>query len=339
MNRRNFDILLDKYLTDTCTPDEKKAVEQWYALLDNPDLRLTEDVQVLKNVLWSKIEKNIQPQTPIVPIWRKPIFIYMAAASVLLLVSICLYIFGSKEITKFENTFIADNSFIKQKNTSDKVISLILEDSSKVDLQPNAEISYPKHFETDKREVTLTGEAFFSITKNPTRPFLVYAKGTITKVLGTSFTVQALEKDKKVTVLVKTGKVSVYTAASSSNKQSDTDPETQGIVLTPNQKAVFDLKTDNIQKEIVEKPSILIPLSKTEDFTFSDAPVTDIFENMEKVYGIDLIYDEELLKNCTLTTSLTDVPMFDKLKIICSAIGAKYKEIDAHIVITAKGCD
>ena len=341
MKRNNFDTLLDKYLADKCTADEKRLVEQWYALLDNHDVENPTDKEAIKDKIWGKIQDHIQEQlTPIVsiiPFWRRLIFKYAAAASLVLVISASILLFNKKQGNPL--TLLASRTdILKQRNTSDKIISLTLEDSSRIDLMPNAELTYPRAFAEDKREVTLKGEAFFEVAKNPLRPFLVYANGTITKVLGTSFTIQALDNEKTVTVLVKTGKVSVYSATLRANKRNNQDPETQGVVVTPNQKVIFDLKTDFVQKAVIEKPVLLIPLSKIEDFSFNDAPVATIFEAMEKAYGIDIVYDEELLKNCTLTTSLTDVPMFNKLKILCSAIGATYKEIDAQIVITAKGC-
>lgn len=338
MSRIHFDRLLDKYLAGKCSAEERELVEQWYALLDNPDLESPKDIEILKNTIWHKIQKDIKPVAKVTPLWQKSYFKYAIAASLLLVVSASIFLFEKKQISTNLPIDLNNAEILTLKNTSDKIISLTLEDSSRIDLSPDAELSYPKRFSSDKRQVTLRGEAFFQIAKNPSKPFFVYANQTTTKVLGTSFTIKALKNEKIVTVLVKTGKVSVYTTAPRTNKQVEKDPETQGVVLTPNQKAVFDLKTENIQKEVVEKPSILIPLSVAEEFSFSDTPVSKVFEAMEKTYGIDIVYDEEVLKNCTITTTLTDIPMFNKLKIICSAIGATYKEIDAQIVITAKGC-
>ncbi len=337
MSRNNFDTLLDTYLTGKCTAEEAQLVEQWYALLDNPDMDMHKVGEEMREKIWQKIHLNTQHSVKILPMQQRLIWRYMVAASLALGISFGLYFF-IKVQNKPQISIKTQSGILNQRNTSDKIISLTFEDGSRIDLSPNAELSYPKHFGADKREVTLKGEAFFQIAKDPLKPFFVYANQTITKVLGTSFTIQALDNEKTVTVLVKTGKVSVYTAAPRANKHNNNDPETQGVVVTPNQKAIFDLKREDIQKAVVEKPVLLIPALKIEDFIFTDAPVSTIFEAMEKAYGIDIMYDEELLKNCTVTTSLTDVAMFEKLKIICSAIGATYKEIDAQIVITAKGC-
>ncbi len=63
------------------------------------------------------------------------------------------------------------------------------------------------------RDVYLSGEAFFEVTKNPDRPFRVFANEIVTKVLGTSFTVRSFENDTTIQVIVRTGKVTVYSQA------------------------------------------------------------------------------------------------------------------------------
>src|SRR5690606_37685879 len=91
--------------------------------------------------------------------------------------------------------------------------------------------------ESGNREVKLTGEAFFEIKKDESRPFLVYAQGIVTKVLGTSFNIRARQGDEKIIVDVKTGKVAVFR-----EKNSNEEP----YLLTPNQQVVYDLNSDKI---------------------------------------------------------------------------------------------
>ncbi len=340
MNRNNFDKLLDKYLLGLCNSEEKKIVEQWYALLDNQDLQLPQHSEAIKNKIWNKLEEQAyltnQHKSKVVPIGYMSILKYAAAITLLIMTTFYFY----KQQNTTLNSVITVNEgvkLLKQKNTGDKILSLILNDSSQVDLEPNAELIYPNQFVADKREVELIGDAFFKIEKNPLRPFLVHANGTITKVLGTSFRVNSNNAAKSVTVTVRTGKVNVFTNPTN-KKYSSVDPEKAGVVLTPNQEVRINLETKELRKAVTSKPQILIPLSISRDLVFEDAPVTSIFEAMKKAYGIDIVYDEEVLKNCTLTTSLTDETMFDKLNIICKAINATYKEIDAQIVISSKGC-
>jgi transmembrane sensor len=62
-----------------------------------------------------------------------------------------------------------------------------LEDGTTVHLEKGSRLSFPVHFDPKKREVVLSGEAFFEVTENPSKPFYVYANELITRVLGTSF--------------------------------------------------------------------------------------------------------------------------------------------------------
>jgi transmembrane sensor len=71
-------------------------------------------------------------------------------------------------------------------------------------------LSYSEGSNKKRREVTLTGKAFFEIVKNKEKPFLVYSYGLATKVLGTSFMIDASEENKDIKVEVRTGTVAVF---------------------------------------------------------------------------------------------------------------------------------
>src|SRR5688500_1598254 len=86
---------------------------------------------------------------------------------------------------------------VENVNTSEKPFVLTLPDGSTVKLAANSRISYANNFDsTDTRDVYLLGEAFFTVTKNPARPFRVFANEIVTKVLGTSFIIRSFEKDR-----------------------------------------------------------------------------------------------------------------------------------------------
>ena len=96
---------------------------------------------------------------------------------------------------------------------------MTLQDGSTVILEPGGEFRYNEKF-LNPREVYLSGDAFFEVTKDASRPFLVYANEITTKVLGTSFRIKANQGEKEIVVAVKTGKVSVM-ANSVSNDVPD----------------------------------------------------------------------------------------------------------------------
>jgi transmembrane sensor len=219
-------------------------------------------------------------------------------------------------------------------NEGDKTMDIQLADGSRILLGKHSQLRYPVRFSAAKREVYLTGNAFFDIRKNPDKPFLVHANGLVTKVLGTRFHINANHDDPDVTVSVQSGRVSVYTDADRPAR----DPESEGVVLTPNQKAVFQRKEATISKTVVEKPVLLIPESKKTLFAFEATPAHQVFESLEKAYGIKVVYDEDLLRTCTLTFNLTEENLFQKLEVICKVLGAEYKLIDGQVIIYSKGC-
>lgn len=215
--------------------------------------------------------------------------------------------------------------------------TLLLADGSAVRLEKNSRISYPATFSGDFREVYLSGEAFFEVAPNPRKPFLIYANETVTKVLGTSFRIRAFDNDSNVKVAVRTGKVSVY-AHKAFRKGPAADHEATGVLLIPNQEVVYNRKTESLQKSLVKIPKLVAPKTEEALMTFDDQPVTDVLQRLEKAYGIDIVYNEELLRHCPITAEFMDETLYQKLRFICQAVGASYEVLDGQIVISSSGC-
>ncbi|MCF2443008.1 FecR family protein [Dyadobacter sp. CY345] len=247
---------------------------------------------------------------------------------------------NDKSITYEELISSAESPLNEKTNNSSKPLSFTLPDSSTVVLQPMSCISYCEDFEkNNKREIYLSGEAFFDVTKNPDRPFFVYSNELITKVLGTSFIVKAFDCEKQVEVEVKTGKVSVFTRNDPDAKLNQSNAELGGTIITPNQKVLFSREEIRIKKSLVESPEIIAssvlpaPMLK-----FQDKNVSQIFANLEQTYGIDIVYDEELFGSCLLTASFTNENLYDKIDLICKGIEANFEIVDARVVISGRGC-
>lgn len=214
-------------------------------------------------------------------------------------------------------------------------------DGSTALLKQGGSIRFDKAFSGNQRVVTLlAGEAFFEVVKNPDKPFLVYANQLVTKVLGTSFTVKAYKGNKEVTVEVKTGKVSVFSQKDVAQIAETNVPTLKGLVLTPNQKIIFNLDNEQLTKTLVEKPEIIVSegTKQTFKFDFEDTPVNEVFRILKEAYHINIVYDEVLLEDCPITAILEDQSLYDKMSIICDAINAKYQVLDGQIVVLSRGC-
>lgn len=223
--------------------------------------------------------------------------------------------------------------FIEKLNDTGSPLNVQLEDGTVVTLENNSRLKYKPVYQTDSvREVYLIGEAFFEVVKS-SKPFFVHANEVVTEVLGTSFRVTAGQRN--VVVSVKTGKVSVYAQAESSSLP---DARKHGVVLLPNQQVNYQRSRQSFQKELVEAPEIITPSAVKSRFMFENAPVREVFKTLQDAYGIDIVFNEEIMNHCFITAPLGSEPLFEKLQIICETIGADYDIVDAKIVIISRGC-
>jgi transmembrane sensor len=266
---------------------------------------------------------------------------YAAAAILLCTTGIWYFYDRNTGARPFAYTsMVASKQLIEHTNTSQKPLLLTLPDGSRITLVPKSRISYAHTFGSDdtikngaNRDVYLLGEAFFEVTKDPHRPFRVFANEIVTKVLGTSFTVRSFEKDTTIQVTVRTGKVTVYAQAPTlaTAKMSE-------IILTPNQQLVYERVAQKFQKVLLPNPAMVVPPVMEKSMVYDEAPLDKVFNDLSKAYGINIVFDNELLKKCTVTADLTNELFYHKLDLICQAIDAHYELIDGQIVIESAGC-
>ncbi len=237
-------------------------------------------------------------------------------------------------LSEISPVLIAD--FVEIENKESKAKKITLHDGSVVTLYKNSILRYPKQFPSDQRVVYLTGRAFFDITKNPRQPFWVHTARISTQVFGTSFLVTTEGKNAKVEV--RSGRVSVYTRKDISAAQRLQQRESMGVVLTANQQVSFVQKEERLVKSVVPQPVILQKI-ENHAYEFDEAPISKVFDQLERTYGLTVIYDAATVKNCYITANLTDETLFDKLNLIAKISHFSYEIVDGQIIIHSKGCD
>ncbi|GAB3280685.1 FecR family protein [Larkinella harenae] len=317
-------------------PQMRQTIEEARAMLRSIDQDVVQHYPDEEQVrrMFTNVQERIQT-TPVFPL--QAVQRWLVAASVVLCLGFSFWFYQKRSrSTPYEQRVDQATVALQEKvNDSDKPMSVQLPDQSIIRLQPHSRISYATDFNAQPtREIYLSGNAFFEVTKNPNKPFLVYADKLITKVLGTSFWVKDNEPGQQVIVEVKTGKVAVFAQSDNRAAEKRANRELEGVVLTPNQQVMFSSNDARMKKSLVEEPLPLQP--KT--FVFKDQPVATIFSALEEAYGVDIVYDEDLLATCLLTASLSDEPLFEKLRLLCKGIEGQYEVVDAQIVISAKGC-
>lgn len=300
--------------------------------------------EIIRNIF--KAEKNTAQILPIrkrsFRIWH---WVAAAAASVIFIaLSVYFYGYSSKNFNQKSFTAFIPGNTISEYNSTQKEEVLTLSDGSRITLQPKSTLHYPRQFSAGKREVYLEGEAFFQITKNPQKPFLVYYNNIITKVLGTSFTINTNPQTGNVEVVVKTGRVQV----SENEKLVKGDELNNAVIVTPNQKAIYKTETRLFETTLVEKPEPIADDDHThiesqpnhkENFIYDQEKLLNVFKQLEERYGIEIITENANLNNCVFTGDVSDQDLYTKLKIICLTTNSSYEINGTKILIKGKGCD
>lgn len=330
----------------TIYPDKKPDVTRARALLlamhslsNDPSL---EQGQRMKTNIFEHIEQN-EPITHSVftAVYTNVSRYWMAIAATVALVSMVWWYTSTRESKLLPPTYEkqvaqAGKPLIEKFNQTRNTQRIQLPDGSVVMLNPNAKLSYEKDFTGRQRKVYLSGQGYFEVVKDDTKPFLVFANKVVTQVVGTRFTVNSAQSTLGISVIVKSGKVKVFTLEQ--YQKPETQKAEQTIVLTANQQATYDPAQELLTKSIIARPEILRQPQKFPGFNFNRASINDVFSTLEQSYGVTIVYDQQTVEKCNLTAQLGDEPLFKKLDIICRTIDATYEVWGTKIVVAGKGC-
>jgi transmembrane sensor len=344
MSKEVFHSLLKRYLEGRCTEEEKKIVEQWYNVLDQEGLPAYQEgeLQAMDDRLWATLSKKLddtsEPRR--VSFFGRRSTQLGIAASLIAGLLLTGYFVRTDHATPDAIAREAGVTLQMRQNMTVLPVPVQLEDGTRVTLAPGAVLQYPDRFAANKREVFLTGEAFFEVSKDKQRPFLVFSEDLITQVVGTSFTVKAQGAGHPSEVAVVTGKVMVSRNTEGAILRGLLMEERQ-VYLTPNQRAVLDLETEELAVSLVTEP---VPLSAEDApaerivFEFEEAPLKTVLHNLERAYGITIQPENVNLYNCTFTGDLSGEDLETRLEFICSSVGAGHTIEGTTIRITGKGC-
>ncbi len=335
-----FQKLLSRYVAGRCTEEEIRAIDEWFEQIADRDLQLNPDERneverrMLKEVLSAKDRRKKRRFLASVS-WR-------IAASLTLLVVVA-YLWTRKDDEQV--AFLEEHRHRQETgetvneitNTDGSVQTITLPDSSFVELSPGSTIRYARRWADATREVWLTGDAFFNVRKDPTRPFLVYSGSVVTRVLGTSFSVSAPAGAKSVEVMVRTGKVSVFDNAQRVARSEKTRPA-DSVVLKPNEKAKYYIEHKHWVTGLIDKPKPVTVDNIDRNFIFNDTPLKEIIDHIAVYYEIEVIVENEAAVDCSFTGDVSRMELHDMLTIICGSIGTRYEVKGSKILITGDGC-
>lgn len=198
---------------------------------------------------------------------------------------------------------------------------LLLPDSSEIWLNAGSTITYPQTFAEDKRLVTLDGEAYFIVSKDTTKPFIVETSQLSVKVLGTKFNVRAYADDERISTTLTSGKVEV-------NVRSQLPR-----ILQPNERLTYDKSTSHIDISTVE--SIDTDSWIKGRLFFTNATAEEIFRTLERRYNTTIENTLSIPATKRYTVKfLKDENLNEMLNILADIIGFTYQQNENKIIIT-----
>jgi ferric-dicitrate binding protein FerR (iron transport regulator) len=223
-------------------------------------------------------------------------------------------------VKKTGNTF----ALVEKHNAVGTKSTIVLSDGSKIWLNADSKITYPESFTGRTREVYLSGEAFFEVTKNPQQPFIIHlSKGTV-RVLGTSFNIRAYDNERVIETSVATGRVA-FIPAPAAGKQRDT------IFLTPNNKVHYSVNDDQVK---------VAPTAAVEDkawtegkLIFKARTLEEIAIELERNFGKKVVFVDEAPKYYRLTGAFENNSLDEILFYLSKSKNFNYTITNTELLI------
>lgn len=326
--------LISRYLSGEASNADSEALNQWLAEDPENTKTLEEYKQVWEKTgilegkpsfnideEWEHFQSNVNPSNQENQFWNflaGPKFFgsfYKMAAVVAigLILGYSMYYFSGKYST----------TSILAANANERIE---LPDGSVVVLNKGAEITYPSKFAKDNRMVNFTGEGFFEVEKDPSRPFIIRSNNLSIRVLGTSFNVKANPESPEIEIIVNTGRVAVYEGSDRKNEQN----------LLPGQKAVYYKTLNKIL--VSENTNQNFLAWTTGKMSFNGSPMSEVLEVLSSVYHKKFIIETEAIRNCRLTVSFENQDIQSVLKIIEATLDIQFTESGDTIKLSGQGC-
>jgi ferric-dicitrate binding protein FerR (iron transport regulator) len=321
--------IIDKVLSKTATPDEARRVAAWFATDEGQEYfaqRYDRESYLLnEKILEEWLDHEIPSKRMKVRFlsqlkMRVRTFRFRVAAAVIIPFLVLAGAF----------TFVANRSGVFQSEEMAEFVvpfgeqlNVVLQDGTQVQLNSGSRLQYPKTFGLFSRKVKLMGEAYFSVAKETTRPFVVDLKDIKVKVTGTHFNAKAYPDDKTIRVALEEGSVNI------ADKTEKIYPMKVG------ESAEYD-RTTGVCK-ITEVPDMTLHTAwRTKSLNFYRTPLRDIIKTLERQYEVQFDTTNSALLNYRFSISTSKINLNEVLNDLekVSKIRFKLNEDSKYTITT-----
>ncbi len=305
-------------------PDNRKFFQEMQALWDASEEEAASP-PVDTGRAWARVEEKLDrleggsgSGSAIIPRRMIPNTYWVAASIVLLLGMALWFLWPTKKDTMAGPEVVI--------NTQDKRQEIELPDGSRVWVNQRSAFSYEE--KEGSRRVKLEGEAFFEVTPDPERPFLVLTDGATTRVVGTSFNVRAYPDEEEVRVDVLSGWVEVSL-------------DVAGEKVDLREKEAARVVVENRVLEKVEEASPNATAWKEQVLYLEGILLRDAVRDLERFYGADIRLANENAGNCDINIGeIRDQELESVLQLITEATILRLEETGENSwLISGPGCN
>jgi ferric-dicitrate binding protein FerR (iron transport regulator) len=261
---------------------------------------------------FEQIRRNIK--VPYLNVKMKRFFPILSKASAILLIplfsAVCYFYLSQR----------SSDDLLMLSTQKGEQVSVILPDGSKVWLNADTKLYYPVDFGAKSRNIELEGEAYFEVEKNEKLPFKVTSGNVTTKAIGTQFIISAYPEQSKIKSSLIDGAVEV-------------EYEQTRTILKVGQQLVYHKNKSCINILPFEKKYELA--WKNNQLIFRLTPFSEVIDELEKWYNVDIEYNPELFKMETLTVRFGHYETLEHvLQVIAKVHDFRYSIKDRNIIIT-----
>jgi transmembrane sensor len=320
--------LLQKYKAGLCTPEETTRIRQWYDSfedlsnsLDAEDAQLAADEAAHQALIKLFGENNAQQ-----PGHKKAGIVYYLLRIAACLTVGCTLYFVVGKFRRVQPQLITYTKYSARKGERREIQ---LSDGSVVTLNAASTIQIASDFGVKKRDVLLQGEAFFQVSKDKTRPFIIKTGKIYTRVVGTSFNINAYAAENFISVAVATGKVQV-------EKEDAKGKTVIGRDLTHNHLLVYDLKKDTYHQTMVDADQL--SAWKTNKLVFNQASITQIAVILERSYNIPVVLTGKPRRQGLYTVTFDNYSLDKLLPLLASLTGITYELKKQQLIMNIQNC-
>jgi len=331
MNRK----IVDKFFINQATPGETRRVLEWFdtpegkkylqsrldmdsGLMDRKELQdLVSDLDSER--LYKSIQAEIRKKRNVFSLHRRDWVGYTmkAAAAVLVIITASLFSISHQQYVAEQ---VVEQQPVFFQTGDEENRSITLSDRTEIRLNKNSEVIVSADYMNGKREVTLSGEAYFDVEHNPDQPFIIHANQSSVEVLGTAFNVRSVEDQKNVQVAVLEGRVALQGA------KNGADSEELSVILSKNQYGYLDLENRSLNVDDVAVGNYLA--WKSGRFNFEELTMEQVCRQLNRIYDIECSYSGNEIRDLKLTASFSNESLEKALEVISMSLELDYERQD-----------